>query len=247
MNYHQLRTQEQNYKNYTKVKIDVKKERLFIHQLVLNDFKSYAGRQVIGPFHTSFSAIVGPNGSGKSNVIDSMLFVFGFRANKMRQDRLSDLIHKSETFPDLKSCSVEVHFKYVIDKDDGSTTIDETKGNLVVTRKAFKNNASKYFVNGKESNYTEVTTLLKKEGIDLDHKRFLILQGEVENIAQMKAKAEKENDDGLLEYLEDIIGTSKYKESIEKLSMEIESLNEICVEKENRFSIVERKKFIGKR
>lgn len=229
-------------KLYESKKLDVKKERLFIHQLVLNDFKSYAGRQVIGPFHTSFSAIVGPNGSGKSNVIDSMLFVFGFRANKMRQDRLSDLIHKSETFPDLKSCSVEVHFKYVIDKDDGSTTIDETKGNLVVTRKAFKNNASKYFVNGRESNYTEVTTLLKKEGIDLDHKRFLILQGEVENIAQMKAKAEKENDDGLLEYLEDIIGTSKYKESIEKLSMEIESLNEICVEKENRFSIVEREK-----
>jgi chromosome segregation ATPase len=31
----------------------------------------------------SFTSIVGPNGSGKSNVIDSMLFVFGFRANKM--------------------------------------------------------------------------------------------------------------------------------------------------------------------
>lgn len=31
-----------------------------------------------------FSSIVGPNGSGKSNVIDSLLFVFGKRASKIR-------------------------------------------------------------------------------------------------------------------------------------------------------------------
>ncbi|KAL3233484.1 Structural maintenance of chromosomes protein 4 [Nakaseomyces bracarensis] len=229
-------------KLYDSKKLELKKERLFIHQLVLQDFKSYAGRQVVGPFHTSFSAVVGPNGSGKSNVIDSMLFVFGFRASKMRQDRLSDLIHKSEMFPDLKSCSVEVHFKWAIDQNDANAIIDEEKGDLVITRKAFKNNASKYYINNKESNYTEVTTLLRKEGIDLDHKRFLILQGEVENISQMKAKAEKENDDGLLEYLEDIIGTSKYKEELEKLSIEIEALNDLCLEKENRFNIVDREK-----
>ena len=29
----------------------------------------------------NFSAIIGPNGSGKSNVIDSLLFVFGFRVS----------------------------------------------------------------------------------------------------------------------------------------------------------------------
>ncbi|CCC68584.1 hypothetical protein NCAS_0B05000 [Naumovozyma castellii] len=219
-----------------------KKERLFINKLTLNNFKSYAGQQVVGPFHTSFSAVVGPNGSGKSNVIDSMLFVFGFRANKMRQDRLSDLIHKSEKFPDLTSCSVDVEFLYAIDEHDGDTKISETKPKLVISRKAFKNNSSKYYINGKESNYTDVTKLLKEEGIDLDHKRFLILQGEVENIAQMKPKAEKESDDGLLEYLEDIIGTSKYKQLIEKDLIEIESLNEICIEKENRFEIVDREK-----
>lgn len=34
-------------------------------------------------------------------------------------------------------------------------------------------------------------------------------QGEVESIAQMKPKGATEHDDGLLEYLEDIIGTSQ--------------------------------------
>lgn len=45
----------------------------------------------------SFSAIVGPNGSGKSNTIDALLFVFGYRATKMRQGKLSELIHNSGT------------------------------------------------------------------------------------------------------------------------------------------------------
>ena len=155
---------------------------------------------------------------------------------------MSDLIHKSEAFPSLQSCSVAVHFQYVIDESSGTSRIDEEKPGLIITRKAFKNNSSKYYINEKESSYTEVTKLLKNEGIDLDHKRFLILQGEVENIAQMKPKAEKESDDGLLEYLEDIIGTANYKPLIEERMGQIENLNEVCLEKENRFEIVDREK-----
>ncbi len=63
----------------------------------------------------SFSAIVGPNGSGKSNTIDALLFVFGYRASKMRQSKLSELIHNSDKHPDLDECSVEVHFREVLD------------------------------------------------------------------------------------------------------------------------------------
>jgi structural maintenance of chromosome 4 len=58
------------------------------------------------PFHPSFTSVVGPNGSGKSNVIDSLLFVFGFKAKKLRQGKLADLVHKSSAFPDLDSCMV---------------------------------------------------------------------------------------------------------------------------------------------
>ena len=41
------------------------------------------------------------------------------------------------------------------------------------------------------------------------------LQGEVEQISMMKPKAEDKNDTGLLEYLEDIIGTQCYVQPIE--------------------------------
>ncbi|KAI9872378.1 MAG: hypothetical protein M1830_001712, partial [Pleopsidium flavum] len=217
------------------------KARMVITHLVLTNFKSYAGRQEVGPFHASFSSVVGPNGSGKSNVIDSLLFVFGFRASKMRQGKISALIHNSSAFPDLDFCEVEVHFQEVMDLPGGKheTIPDST---LIISRKAFKNNASKYYINSRESSFTVVTTLLRDRGVDLDHKRFLILQGEVESIAQMKPKAANEHDDGLLEYLEDIIGTSKYKTPIEESAAEVEVLNEVCVEKSARVQHVEKEK-----
>lgn len=231
--------------------------RTVIKYLVLTNFKSYAGKQEVGPFHASFSSVVGPNGSGKSNVIDSLLFVFGFRASKMRQGKISALIHNSAGFPNLEFCEVEVIFEEVTDlvcrscvlysqgtnysQPDGKQEIipDST---LVISRKAFKSNASKYYINNKESNFTTVTTLLKERGVDLDHKRFLILQGEVESIAQMKPKAASEHDDGLLEYLEDIIGTSKYKSPIEESATEVDMLNEVCMEKGARVQHVEKER-----
>ena len=87
-----------------------------------------------------------------------------------------------------------------------------------------------------------MTTLLRDRGVDLDHKRFLILQGEVESIAQMKPKAGNEHEDGLLEYLEDIIGTSKYKTPIEESATEVETLNEVCMEKSGRVQHVEKER-----
>ena len=217
------------------------KARMVIKYLVLTNFKSYAGRQEVGPFHASFSSVVGPNGSGKSNVIDSLLFVFGFRASKMRQGKISALIHNSAQFPNLGFCEVEVHFQEVMDLPGGKHEVvpDST---MIVSRKAYKNNSSKYYINSCESNFTTVTTMLKEKGVDLDHKRFLILQGEVESIAQMKPKAANEHDDGLLEYLEDIIGTSKYKTPIEESAVEVETLNEVCHEKSNRVKHVEKEK-----
>lgn len=218
------------------------RSRLVIHKMALVNFKSYAGRQEIGPFHKSFSAIVGPNGSGKSNTIDALLFVFGYRASKMRQGKLSELIHNSARYPDLDECSVEVHFRDIIDLPGPDAYKVVPDSNLVVARIANKNNQSKYTINGRHSSFTEVQALLKGRGIDLDHKRFLILQGEVESIAQMKPKAQNEHEDGLLEYLEDIIGTSAYKAPIEEALAAMEALSEDRAEKLNRLRIVEREK-----
>ncbi|KDN53312.1 RecF/RecN/SMC protein [Tilletiaria anomala UBC 951] len=218
------------------------KTRLIIHKMVLQDFKSYAGRQEIGPFHKSFSAVVGPNGSGKSNVIDSLLFVFGWRANKMRQGKLSELIHNSASKQSLPSCTVEVWFREIEDLPgpDAFRVVPGSK--LVVARTAFRNNTSVYTINSRKSTFTEVTTLLKGRGIDLDHKRFLILQGEVESIAQMPPKGKTEHEEGLLEYLEDIIGTSELKVPIEEAAVKVDECNEQRSVKLERLKFVQKEK-----
>ncbi|XP_031491407.1 structural maintenance of chromosomes protein 4 [Nymphaea colorata] len=202
-----------------------RRPRLFIKEMVLRNFKSYAGEQRIGPFHKSFSAVVGPNGSGKSNVIDAMLFVFGKRAKQMRLNKVSELIHNSSNHQNLDSAGVSVHFQEIIDLDDG--TYEPVAGSdFVITRVAFRDNSSKYYINTRGSNFTEVTRKLKGKGVDLDNNRFLILQGEVEQISLMKPKAQGPHDEGFLEYLEDIIGTNQYVEKIEEASKNLESLND---------------------
>lgn len=113
---------------------------------------------------------------------------------------------------------------------------------ILVKRTAFKDNTSKYTINDARSSREEVVKLLKGKGIDLDHNRFLILQGEVESIALMKPKAQTEHEDGLLEYLEDIIGTTQYKEQIEAASKDVEELNDQRGERMNRLRVVEREK-----
>lgn len=58
----------------------------------------------------------------------------------------------------------------------------------------------------------------------------------------MKPKAPSEHEDGLLEYLEDIIGTSGYKEEIDKAFKLMEDLQEQRATKLNRLRFVEREK-----
>ena len=55
---------------------------LKLHKLILENFKSFQGRNEIGYFQ-DFSVVLGPNGSGKSNIIDALSFVFGLNAQQM--------------------------------------------------------------------------------------------------------------------------------------------------------------------
>lgn len=196
-------------------------ERLIISKMVLENFKSYAGERVIGPFHKCFTSVVGPNGSGKSNVIDALLFVFGKRTKQLRLNKVSELIHVSSSFPSLEYARVSIHFDYISDEDidvDSKSLEYKVQESIVISRTAFRDNTSKYTVNGKATSFSTIAKMLKDYSIDLDNNRFLILQGEVEQISMMKPKGSSANDEGLLEYLEDIIGSNKFVDQIDEVS-----------------------------
>jgi len=215
------------------------KPRLMIERLELENFKSYAGRKIIGPFHKYFTSVVGPNGSGKSNLIDSLMFVFGKRSKKLRIHKLTDVIHKSASARECKFARVSVFFQEIIDTGDGDDdykVLEDSR--FVVSHEVKKTGDSCYRINSEKRTFEEVSALLKTKGIDLDYNRFLLLQGEVESISMMKPKGMAPNEIGLLEYLEDVIGTDRYKEAIETREKAIEIKEEEKSQKESKLKDV---------
>ena len=81
-------------------------------------------------------------------------------------------------------------------------------------------------------------------------------QGEVEQIAMMPPKGTPQHEEGMLEYLEDIIGTNKYIQMIEEVEKKVsnslyklltaiqklEVTQEERTEKINRVKVVEKEK-----
>lgn len=58
---------------------------MYIQEIILEGFKSYATRTVISGWDSEFNAITGLNGSGKSNILDAICFVLGIE--NLRQVR----------------------------------------------------------------------------------------------------------------------------------------------------------------
>ena len=75
-----------------------------LDRLELDHFKSYAGKQTIGPFD-NFTCIIGPNGSGKSNMMDAISFVLGVNPKHLRSNNLKELIFRKDmdTTPSRKA------------------------------------------------------------------------------------------------------------------------------------------------
>jgi structural maintenance of chromosome 2 len=50
---------------------------MWLTEVIIDGFKSYAAREVVSGFDMSFNAITGLNGTGKSNILDAICFVLG--------------------------------------------------------------------------------------------------------------------------------------------------------------------------
>ena len=70
-------------------------------------------------------ALMGPNGSGKSNVIDAMLFVFGKQAKRLRLNKVSELIQRSDSYRNLEFARVSVHFVDILDVEGSEDDYEE--------------------------------------------------------------------------------------------------------------------------
>lgn len=70
---------------------------MYIEEVILEGFKSYATRTVISGWDSEFNAITGLNGTGKSNILDAICFVLGIE--NLRQVGLWWIIFLEQTGP----------------------------------------------------------------------------------------------------------------------------------------------------
>ena len=78
-------------------------------------------------------------------------------------NNVSELIHKSSRFPDLEYATVSVYFELIEDDENSSDNYKVIPGSaMVVTRTAYKNNTSKYSIDGKKTTYAEVGLVIIK-------------------------------------------------------------------------------------
>jgi structural maintenance of chromosome 2 len=68
---------------------------MFIEEVTIDGFKSYANKVTVPQFDRHFNAITGLNGTGKSNILDSICFVLGItNLSAVRAASLKELVYK---------------------------------------------------------------------------------------------------------------------------------------------------------
>ncbi|KAM4619154.1 structural maintenance of chromosomes protein 1B [Polymixia lowei] len=169
----------------------------FLKQIDIENFKSWGGKQVIGPF-MRFNCIVGTNGSGKSNVMDALSFVMGDRAASLRVKHIRDLIHGAHVRKPV-SHTARVAMRYG----------DDTGEEDVIFCRTISGDSSEYCINGIHVTLAKYMEELEKIGIVTKARNCLVFQGAVESIA-MKDPKER------TKMLERISQSSAYAEDYEK-------------------------------
>ncbi|KDO31305.1 hypothetical protein SPRG_03921 [Saprolegnia parasitica CBS 223.65] len=156
-----------------------------ILRLDVSNFKSYGGKQEIGPFYR-FTAVIGPNGAGKSNLMDAISFVLGVHSRQLRSNQLKDLLHKDGT-NDVSPDGAYVSLIYGLDdaeKEKITAHLGELPSDeLNFTRRISDKGVGSYSVNGSDVAHDEYENILKDLGILVKARNFLVFQGDVESIA----------------------------------------------------------------
>ncbi|CAE6076270.1 unnamed protein product [Arabidopsis arenosa] len=193
-----------------------------ILQLEMENFKSYKGHQLVGPFK-DFTAIIGPNGAGKSNLMDAISFVLGVRTGQLRGSQLKDLIYAFDD-RDKEQRGRRAFVRLVYQMDDGVE--------LHFTRTITSAGGSEYRIDNRVVNLDEYNGKLRSLGILVKARNFLVFQGDVESIASKNPKE-------LTGLLEEISGS-------EELKKEYEELEEKKASAEEKAALIyQKKKTIG--
>jgi chromosome segregation protein len=225
-----------------------------IRRLEISGFKSFADR-VVFSFDDGVTGVVGPNGCGKSNVVDAIRWAMGEQSAKhLRGRAMEDVIFAgSESRAATGMAEVSLTFQNVepggaadARPSDGSGGNGRPVGGpysgfgeIVVTRRLFRNGESEYEINKTPCRLLDITELFLGTGVGT-RAYSIIEQGRIGLIVSSKPEDRR----GILE---EAAGVTKYKARRKQAERKLEAteqnllrLSDVVGEVGKRLSSLER-------
>ncbi|GAW83391.1 structural maintenance of chromosome 2 [Plasmodium gonderi] len=202
---------------------------MYIEEIILDGFKSYPTKTVIGPFHPQFNAITGLNGSGKSNVLDAICFVMGINnLNLIRVNRLDELIYKQGQAGITKG-SVTIKFN----NEEKPSPLQEPYRDMktiTITRQIVLGGRNRYLLNSHNAKPKDISDFFQSLKLNINNPHFLIMQGKITKVINMKPAE-------LLGLIEESSGTKLYEvkrtnaiKLMGKKDQKLEEINKVLVD-----------------
>ncbi|KAA3458149.1 structural maintenance of chromosomes protein 2-1-like isoform X2 [Gossypium australe] len=201
---------------------------MYIKEICLEGFKSYASRTLVPGFDPFFNSITGLNGSGKSNILDSICFVLGItNLQQVRAANLQELVYKQGQ-AGITKATVFIIF----DNSDRSQSPlgYEDHSEITVTRQIVVGGRNKYLINGKLAQPSQVQNLFHSVQLNVNNPYFVIMQGPITKVLNMKPP-------DILSMLEEASGTRMYEtkkefvlKTLDKKQSKVDEINKLLDE-----------------
>jgi hypothetical protein len=188
---------------------------MFLKELIVDGFKSYANRTVVAGWDAEFNAITGFNGTGKSNLLDAICFVLGISNLASVHTRTlggAQVPCFRRSQPSLAvvsvclSSQVRVHGLQELVYKQGQSRVTkasvtivfdnrqtakspigfESCAEITVTRQIVVGGRNKYLINGHTAQLARVQNLFHSVGLNVNNPHFLIMQGRITKVCNMK-------------------------------------------------------------
>eukprot|EP00246_Nothoceros_aenigmaticus_P002781 TRINITY_DN1364_c0_g1_i5.p1 TRINITY_DN1364_c0_g1~~TRINITY_DN1364_c0_g1_i5.p1 ORF type:complete len:709 (+),score=158.46 TRINITY_DN1364_c0_g1_i5:68-2194(+) len=201
---------------------------MFIKEISLEGFKSYATRTVVPGFDPFFNAITGLNGSGKSNILDAICFVLGItNLQQVRASNLQELVYKHGQAGVTKA-TVSILFD---NADRFRSPIGfEDCPEITVTRQIVVGGRNKFMINGHLAQPSRVQNLFHSVQLNVNNPHFLIMQGRITKVLNMKPPE-------TLSMLEEAAGTRMYEnkkdaalKTLEKKQAKVDEIDNVLAQ-----------------
>lgn len=200
---------------------------MFIEEIVIEGFKSYATRTVISGWDAEFNSITGLNGTGKSNILDAICFVLGIdNLKQVRATSLHDLVYKRGQ-AGITKASVTIVFN---NANAAASPIGYAEcPQITVTRQIILNGKNKYLINGHNAQQKAIENLFQSVQLNVNNPHFLIMQGQITRVLNMKPPE-------ILAMIEESAGTRMFEDrkskaisTMEKKEKKVDEIAELLL------------------